>query len=383
MTDGTDKTDLAFRLHRLLDKVKISEADRYLAGRCIRRIEQPLRLTIVGTDPDYAIPLLNLMIGQAVVSPAMKRARIHFLYSEVPFAKIQYRGGRQKRIDGRDFRRLFEDNPSRVRIYLNLPVLKRMCLQVAVDTNAKALCADADKTLGGADITVWTGGELTDQMRDIWGCLPRALKDHSYLALAQRADISPWQEIQNEFVDVLRVNPIRAHNAKAGPNGADKEAFRAAGGSLLVKTMKSEIEMLVTSAFDTAEILLERYAEKIAAIPNFDDPDDVVPKSVKDVPSVPDEPSLAARIAPDLDELPSLDEVDPALIGHLAQRPKQMPITRKRAASQPRTHSGPFPNKNMPVRDSRPISKLGSKPRIRSRAGLAVSAASPFERQHQ
>src|SRR6056297_779131 len=133
MNEDNRAGDIARQLTRLLDKVEMTEADHVLASRCLRRIEQPLRLTIFGTDCGYAISLLNLMIGQTVLTPTLKRARVQFLYGDVSYARLQFRDGSQKRIEGKDFRRLFDDNPHRIRVYVDLPVLKRLSMLIAVD----------------------------------------------------------------------------------------------------------------------------------------------------------------------------------------------------------------------------------------------------------
>ena len=359
------------RLKRLLKKVRLTEGDYLLASQSLRRIETPLRLTIFGTDAEYAVPLLNLLIGQPVVSPAMKRARVQFFYSEATYAKLHYRDGRQERLEGHEFRRLFEDGPSRVRVYLDLPVLKRMSILLALDHNPKALCADAGKTLGGADIAIWTGDLFTDGMRRVWGTLPVTLRDHSYLALAQRADLAPWDAVEREFVKVLRVNPIRAYKAKNHPDGPDREAFRAAGGTLIIKTMKSEIDMLVRAAEDASELLLSRYAAALDALPEHA-PDLRAPTR-----DTPEKPEMTARVVPDPDELPSLDEFDPALVRHIQPRPRPVSNSGARANSEARSYPNPFPDKNMPVRKVRPISKIGAKARMISQRTRSAAAPGP------
>ena len=72
----------------------------------------------------------------------------------------------------------------------------------------------------------------------------------------------PWSSIENEFAGVLRVAPRRALKAKIGPDGPDKEAFRQVGGIDFVRTIKNEIDILLQSAVDTAEVLLMRHARE-------------------------------------------------------------------------------------------------------------------------
>ena len=124
---------MAGRLGRLIETVELSRNDRFLAERCLRRIENPLRLTIFGTDTEHSISLLNLMIGQSVVSPLMPRARVQFVYGDEIYARLQFRDGSQERVEGSDFKGLFDRQPSKVRIYANLPVLKKISILVAAE----------------------------------------------------------------------------------------------------------------------------------------------------------------------------------------------------------------------------------------------------------
>ena len=197
---------------------------------------------MLGTDPRHALSLINLMIGQPVVSPALERARIQFLYGEEAYARVQHRDGSQVRIEGAEFRRLFEDDPARVRIHINLPVLAKLSIMVAAEADPEALCADVDKTLPSADISLWAGGELTPQVEEVWQNVPDRLRDHSYLVLSPGMKMQSWKSIAQEFVEIIRVDPRAALDAKNAPGGVDKDAFRDSGGTQLVKTIKREID---------------------------------------------------------------------------------------------------------------------------------------------
>ena len=255
MSDDNRALETSLRLKHLIEDVELSRADKALAERCMRRLAQPLRVTVFGTDPRHAISLINLMIGQPVVSPSIQRARIQFLYGETAHARLQFRDGSQTRLEGSEFRRLFDDNPSRVRIYVDLPVLKKLSILVAAESNPAALCEDSDKTLPPADIAIWAGAELTTKMVEVWNNVPDRLRDHSYLVLSPDMDMSSWKSIAQEFVEIMRVDPRRAQEAKQAEGGVDKDAFREAGGTKIVKTIKKEIELLTQSAFDAADVL--------------------------------------------------------------------------------------------------------------------------------
>lgn len=373
MSDDGRLKDTARRLKRLEESAELSRADRFMLEQCLRRIEQPLRLTVFGTDPRHAISLINLMIGQPVVSPSIPRARIQFLYSEKAHARLQFRDGTQERIDGTQFRRLFEDNPSRVRIYVDLPVLKKISILVAAEKDPEQLCVDVDKTLPATDIALWAGAELTPELAEVWENVPDRLRDHSYLVLSPKMEFQSWKGIAQEFVEILRVDPRRAQEAKDAEGGVDKEEFREAGGAQIVKTIKKEIDLLLQSALDAGDVLLMRYSEEAG------EPEEAAIETEASMEL--DETRTDITNDPDLDvrdendeameqvlSRPIPDKAYSVQLGKLASRSRLLnsstPGVRKPAPA-PRTVSMAI--KNMPKNVARPVSKVATKARIKSR----------------
>ena len=379
MIQNEAEKETALRLRRLIEKADLSRSDRYLAERCLRRIEHPLRMTLFGTDPGHAISLLNLMIGQAVVSPSIPRARIQFFHSEVPHARVQYRDGSQEKIQGSDFRKLFADNPTKVRIYIDLPVLKKLSIIVAAEPDAEALCSDIDKTLPGADISIWTGGPLGEPMRRIWQELPERLRDHSYLVPSPTMDMASWQDIQHEFVDTFPVDPRRAQEAKSRKGGVDKIAFKDAGGAQIVKTIKKEIEVLVRSALDTGEVLLARFADQIEAFEEA--PEELAPEKEDTIDAaehepIPEETATEPEPSPDPDidsiidrvqTVPLRQQVYSVPLGKLASRSRLLSTSGHNVQAKITQRTVSQAIKNMPKKVSRPVSKSLATRRVRSR----------------
>ena len=374
----------AVRLRRLIEKDEISRSDRHLAERCLRRIEHPLRLTLFGTDPQHAISLLNLMIGQPVVSPSIPRARIQFFHSEVPHARLQFRDGTQKRIEGAEFRNLFADNPSRVRICLDLPVLKKLSIILATDSDPDLLCSDAEKTMPGADISIWAGGDFGGPMLSVWRNLPDRLRDHSYLVFGPKMDVESWAEIEGEFVEVLRVDPRRAQEAKSRKGGVDKASFRDSGGAQIVKTIKKEIELLTQSALDAGEVLLARFADQIEdsgdveGIEETSFPEVGSAQLARSVSTPVAERKLARETDPkreqEIEEIlaqvksrPVREQVYSVQLGKLASRSRLLGSSGGTPQSKAPQRTVSQAIKNMPKRVSMPVSKSLATRRVRSR----------------
>ncbi len=354
MSEDNRVAETALRLKELIDNGDLSGNDRYMAERCLRRLEQPLRLTVFGTDPKHAIQLINLMVGQPVVSPNISRARIQFLHGQSAYARLQYRDGSQERIDGKDFRRLFDDSPSRVRIYLDLPVLKKISLLVAAEKSTKSLCADVEKTLPPADIAIFAGDELTHELNNVWQSLPDRLQHHSYLVLSPDMDYDSWKPIAQEFVEILRVDPRRAQAAKSAEGGVDKEEFKESGGAQLVKTIKREIDLLLQSSLDASEVLLLRYSDDAdEAVEPSDDHEDGLP------------PGISEEVMQQLRSPQLREQVYSVPLGKLASRSRMLGAAASPPTVTSRTLSMAI--KNMPKSVVRPMSKVATKARTNSR----------------
>lgn len=387
MSDENGALDTALRLKELIDHVELSRSDKSLAERCMRRLSQPLRLTVFGTDTRHAVSLINLMIGQPVVSPSIHRARIQFLHGDVAHARLQFRDGTQKRIEGSEFRKLFDDNPTRVRIYVDLPVLKKLSILVAAEENPVSLCADVDKTLPPADIAMWAGAKLSAPMIEAWETIPDRLRDHSYLVLSPKMDFANWKEIAQEFVEVMRVDPIAAQEAKEAAGGVDKVAFKESGGLQLVKTVKKEIELLLQAASDAAEVLLLRYEDQIPAKKAPKTPSDApvtqgeakstaVPAANTptrpSAPSVQDTEAVIDRVL----STPAREQVYSVPLGKLASRSRLLNSSAAKAPPKPTQRTVSMAIKNMPKTVTRTVSKSAPKPRPRSRR--SHPAATPW-----
>ena len=342
-----------------MEVADFDDGDRALAEQSLRRLEQPLRLTVFGTDPRHAISLLNLMIGQPVMPSSLPRARATFLHGEESHARLTFQDGTRKRLEGSEFRKLFDGNPAWVRVHVDLPVLRKISLMVATDRNPNALCADIERTLYSTDFALWAGDELCTPVHQAWRSVPDRLRDHSYLVLSPAMDDGSWTTIRGEFVDVLTVDPRRAQEAKARKDGVDKAAFKAAGGTELVATIKKEIDLLVQSALDAAEVLLLRHAS---------DADAEGKESVAE--ETPDPGQFDTTTPPPEDVLPSThgtrrEKAFSVPLGKVASRSRMLESRSQDGSTQITKHTVAKAMKNMPR--SRQVSKTGPKPRVKSR----------------
>lgn len=263
MAENNQRERVTEQLRHLSIHPDVYETDRALAQRCLRLLEQPLPLTVFGTDPTYALALANLMIGRTLLPTATERANLTLMHSEDCYVDLQLPDNSYAQLEQDNFPALFQLNPTQACVYADLPVLNKLTIQIAVDHNPATLAAQAAGALLSAEIALWAGGTLTQDLAEVWSNVPAQLRAHSYLVQPPELNPAPWQAMIPEFADVIQVDPERAQRAKTRPEGVDKAAFKAAGGVQLVKTIKKEIDALTQSAMDAGEILLVRHADKL------------------------------------------------------------------------------------------------------------------------
>ncbi len=381
MVDDSARQDTSQRLKSLIETDRLSEADRSVAAQCLRRLENPLRLTVFGTDPAHAAELVNLMVGQAVIPPDIPRGRIQVLNGPALVAQAHAADGTKHRVDGPDISAAFDGDPARVRVFADLPVLKKLSVLIAVDPDPARLIRDAAKTLPPADMTIWSGADLAPGMDEIWQAMPEALRDHSYLVLSPRMNFPSWDAIAPDFVDVLSVDPRRAQDAKSAAGGVDKAAFKAAGGTALVKAIKKELDILVQSASDAAQVLCARHAQEAtdtsATAPANAGPD------IGDAPAAADnhqaetaEPEAQFAEPQDADNdffakrtqtVPLRQQAYSVPLGKLASRSRLLNKAAQEGTGLLSQRTVSLALKNMPKSDNRTVSKSGPRPRIVSR----------------
>ncbi|MEO0943391.1 MAG: hypothetical protein AAFY06_00920 [Pseudomonadota bacterium] len=263
--------DAAKRLQYLVTTGELNDDETATAMLCHRRLLQPLRLAIFGTNPKHALQLLNLLAGQSLVPPFLGQVHTHVVYSEEPYAEVQFGNGNNQRIKGSDFSEIFANNPERAKLGVRVPLLQRVAFLVTANPDSAELCIGAARALSPCDIVIWAGEEMDERMADTWYNMPRSIQDHSYLVLPQNSDSRSWASVRDEFVSVHMVDARAAQAAKSKKGGVDKTAFRKSGGAGIVKDIKKEVEHLRVSAFDGAEFILTRHnVPEAADLPDFE-----------------------------------------------------------------------------------------------------------------
>ncbi|MEP1629332.1 MAG: hypothetical protein ABJK15_12030 [Lentilitoribacter sp.] len=246
---------------------RLSSNAEEMAGQCLKRLESPLRLTILGTNSTYTNRLLNLIVGAKCVDPSAGHVTMQVMHNDRPAAVSIYADETRKTFKDQDIILAFDGNPSRVRVGYDLPSLRKISvLRVSADTTA-GLAQSIRWSVMPSDVVLWCGSEFGETDKKIWAALPQRIRDHSYLIQPLDGIASAETVDDSGFFDLLRIDPRAAMAARERPGGVDKTSFKNAGGTALVRAVKKEIENSEQAALDAAQVILIRHAKDLEGLP--------------------------------------------------------------------------------------------------------------------
>ncbi|NNE89351.1 MAG: hypothetical protein HKN27_14875 [Silicimonas sp.] len=301
------KTQTAARLAQALKSGRLSSNSVEIAGQCLKRLDSPLRLTVLGTNAKFTNQLLNLLVGARVVDPNAGHVTMQVLHNDRPAAVAIYADESRKTFKNDDIVNAFDGDPSRVRVGYDLPSLKKVSfLRVSADDTV-GLAKSIRWSVMPSDVVLWTGAEFNEADKRIWAALPQRIRDHSYLIQPLDGVASAETLRESGFVDRLRIDPRAASAARERPGGVDKISFKNAGGTALVRAVKKEIETSAQSALDAAQVILMRHAKQLEDLPEPTTEELEAPRTSEHFAPVPAKPTSPATPPP-----PSV-EVQPAL----------------------------------------------------------------------
>ena len=300
---GDIKTETVARLAQALKSGRLSSNAEEMAGQCLKRLESPLRLTILGTNSTYANRLLNLIVGAKCVDPGAGHVTMQVMHNDRPAAVSIYADETRKTFKDEDIVLAFDGNPSRVRVGYDLPSLRKISvLRVSADTTA-GLAQSIRWSVMPSDVVLWCGTQFGEADKKIWAALPQRIRDHSYLIQPLDGVAAAETLDDSGFFDLLRIDPRAAMAARERPGGVDKISFKNAGGTALVRAVKKEIENSEQAALDAAQVILIRHAKDLEGLPEPSKEDIEAPKtrvsssfdSEGDTPAAPKKPQAVTR----------------------------------------------------------------------------------------
>ncbi len=256
-TDVSKQTTAA--LQSLIKDGRLKGNLATVARQCLRRLDAPLQIGIVGTDAALATGVLNLLSGRKLADPAIGHLSLQVEYGKKASAVARYADKTEVTFGEKALDEAFKNNPTRVKLQMDLAPLSKASFYRITRDDPSNLTGILAKLADQMDVVLWCGQSFGRDDKNALESLEQRTRDHSHMLTSESCFSSVVDSIaEEEFVSIIPIDPYAAMAALNAEGGVDKAAFKAAGGTELIKAVKKEIEMTLQAAIDTAEVIVTR-----------------------------------------------------------------------------------------------------------------------------
>jgi hypothetical protein len=279
MTDETLVEETAERLRMAIVNNLFEAGDAALAKQCLSRLQGKVRVSVMGPRPDDATDLVNFLVGADLLPRKKGNCPVRVDQGSRTSAIATFRDETTRVFEADALAEAFEGSPRFVRVRSDQKAMTRISVVRASASSAFGLRQMAQFAEAMTDVCLWVTDDLSDQEINVWTQLPERLQHHAFLVIAPGHENNAEIRARSEglFADVIELDPLAASAARAAPSGVDKTAFKAAGGTDMVRLIKREIDLINRAALDAAQVLLMRLLQEtvtpvVAAAPEKKNP---------------------------------------------------------------------------------------------------------------
>ncbi|MEO1537301.1 MAG: hypothetical protein AAFR73_06185 [Pseudomonadota bacterium] len=278
MKDNAGDDTVIERLERALEGDALPKAARDYAHHLVRRLSQPVRVSVLGFPGAGKSQLVNMFLGEAVVPDGAELPTTEYAWGDVPRMIVTGAEGSAITVHGADVQALSGQKAAFLRIELPVEILRRVnLLEVVTDGTEEELTSGVDWVVRRTDIALWCTQEFGPAEQAIWRRVPDSLKDHAFLVLSKADQLSAEKLLRKrvaalesvvaeEFHSLFAVATLQA--LRAYKNGTVDEAlFHASGAGALTSEVLRHAERGRRADFDSAHMFLARYDNDGAARP--------------------------------------------------------------------------------------------------------------------
>ncbi|MEL7150685.1 MAG: hypothetical protein AAGK71_08125 [Pseudomonadota bacterium] len=271
MKDNAADDTVIERLEGALEAETLPKAARDYAHHLVRRLSQPVRVSVLGLPGSGKSQLVNMFLGESMVPEGAILPTTEYAWGEKPRMIVTGAEGSAITVHGSDVKALSGQNAAFLRIELPIDILKRInLLEVVTDGTEEELTSGVDWVVRRTDIALWCTQEFSKPEQAIWRRVPDSLKDHAFLVLSKADELSAQKLLRNrvssletvvaeEFHSLFAVATLQALRAyKDG--GFDEALFHASGGGALTSEVLRHAERGRRADFDSAHMFLARYS---------------------------------------------------------------------------------------------------------------------------
>ena len=271
MKDNAADDTVIERLEGALNAETLPKAARDYAHHLVRRLSQPVRVSVLGLPGAGKSQLVNMFLGETVIPEGSVLPTTEYAWGEVPRMVVTGAEGSAITVHGADVSALSGQNAAFLRIELPVEILRRInLLEVVTDGTEEELTSGVDWVVRRTDIALWCTQDFGPREQAIWRRVPDSLKDHAFLVLSKADELSAQKLLRKrvssletvvaeEFHSLFAVATLQA--LRAFRDGTCDEAlFHASGGGALTSEILRHAERGRRADFDSAHMFLARYS---------------------------------------------------------------------------------------------------------------------------
>lgn len=276
MTDKISDEAVVEHLTRSIDAGSLPKSAQDYAQHLVKRLSQPVRVSVLGAHKTGKSELINMLLGQALIPSGAELPTTEFIWGSAPRMTVTAADGSVTEIDGTDLTRLNGLSAAFLQIAQPLDILKKInLLEVVTENSVEELSSGVDWAVRRTDIALWCTQDFNSLERDVWSHVPDSLKDHAFLVLTKADQLSAQnvlapmvgelqQVVAEEFHSLYAVATLQAV-AAFGPNGLDAAKFKASGGEALTYEVLKHAERGRRADLDSAHMFLVRFKDEVEA----------------------------------------------------------------------------------------------------------------------
>lgn len=283
------------------------------AAKLLQRLQQPIRIAVMGLPRSGKSSVLNLLVGSDVIPDGVRLPTLQLAYGDIAQSICTLPDGSKQTLDSVDTAAISALSPVFVEMQMPLPALAKISvLEVVAPDDPAAMHRATQWATKRCDVGLWCTRGYVEAEQDIWAAVPENVKDHSFCMMT-RADIlkaeglleTAFGAVRNfakpEFNQVLAIGTPQAIAARRADGSVDKDMMRDSGGLALISAVLKQVDQGKQSAVDMADVLLHQHADLLADAPKaaLSEPAPEPIAQTEAPPAVEAEPAVEIAAAPE------------------------------------------------------------------------------------
>jgi hypothetical protein len=264
----------------------------------LKRLRQPVRVTLMGLPGAGKSALVNLLLNDMVAPEGISLPTTQYVHGETPSAVMTLSDGRKEVIAEADPYLIAAAAPMFVEAALPLPALGRISVLEVV---APAVLQDQQRAMHWAakrtDLALWCTQTFDRSEQALWDTMPDAMKDNGFLLLTHADQALAHGTLeqtlsgirQNHAYQFNKIMPIATPVAIAArkPDGSvDKPLMQKSGATLLISSILRQVDASLQATVEQAEQMVATYKDA-PVVPQEVAPAPVEPQTVAAAPEQP------------------------------------------------------------------------------------------------